>query len=286
MNKTMALGAALTLSSALAHADPLTLDVYNTDAGSFHVTATVISGATEAVVVDTGFTKADALQIAAKVLNSGKQLKTIFISQADPDYYFGAEVLQQLFPKAEIVTTTAVRDVIAKKMDAKVSFWGPKMGANAPIKPVLPAVYAVNSLTVDGERIEVKGDKGPFAHRPYLWIPANKTILGNVAVFSDVHLWTADSQSDASLNDWEAQLNEMLALNPTRVVPGHMVAGAAQDASAIRFTQHYLQTFRTEKARSKNSGELINALQNAYPNAGLPMALEISAKVHMKEMAW
>ena len=34
---------------------------------------------------------ADALRIAAQVLDSGKTLKVIFISNADPDFYFGAE---------------------------------------------------------------------------------------------------------------------------------------------------------------------------------------------------
>lgn len=68
------------------------------------------------MVVDTGFTKADALRIAAKVLDSGKELKTIFISQADPDYYFGAEVLHGLFPEAKILTTPAVKKVIETKL--------------------------------------------------------------------------------------------------------------------------------------------------------------------------
>ena len=65
----------------------LTFDVYNADQNSFYVNSTLIIGETEVMVIDTGFTKADALRIAAKVLDTGKTLKTIFISQADPDYY-------------------------------------------------------------------------------------------------------------------------------------------------------------------------------------------------------
>ncbi|MBT9493275.1 MAG: MBL fold metallo-hydrolase, partial [Paucibacter sp.] len=72
-------------------AAPLTLQVYNADAGSFHVNAVLIAGKTDAVLLDTGFTRADALRIAAMVLDSKKTLKTIYISQADPDYYFGIE---------------------------------------------------------------------------------------------------------------------------------------------------------------------------------------------------
>jgi glyoxylase-like metal-dependent hydrolase (beta-lactamase superfamily II) len=57
------------------------------------------------VLLDTGFTRADALRIAAMLLDSKKTLKTIYISQADPDYYFGIEILKLYFPEAKVVTT-------------------------------------------------------------------------------------------------------------------------------------------------------------------------------------
>ncbi len=74
---TKLLAATMTLSAQAMAATPLTLDVYNANGNSFHVNATVVYGETEAMVVDTGFTKADALRIGAKVLFSGKTLKPI-----------------------------------------------------------------------------------------------------------------------------------------------------------------------------------------------------------------
>ncbi len=55
------------------------------------------------MVIDAGFNRADALRIAANVFDSGKQLEIIYVSQADPDYYFGVETLKELFPQAEVV---------------------------------------------------------------------------------------------------------------------------------------------------------------------------------------
>lgn len=101
--RTLLLSTLLTSNIAIADETPLTLDVYNADSNSFHVNATLVYGRTDAILIDTGFTKADALRIAAKVIDSGKQLKTIFISQADPDYYFGAEVLQQFFLRQRLL---------------------------------------------------------------------------------------------------------------------------------------------------------------------------------------
>lgn len=280
------LAASLLLSGAAMAAQPLTLELYNADGNSFHVNSTLIYGDTEAMVVDTGFTRADALRIAANILDSGKTLKTIFISQADPDYYFGAEVLHRMFPQAELITTPAVREAIASKLEDKLAFWVPQMGDNAPVTPVLPTVYNGNTLRLDGQIIEIHGTDGALSHRPYLWIPTNKAILGNVAVYGNVHLWMADAKSDEERAAWAGQLEEMAALNPAVVIPGHMMPGTSTDASAIAFSQRYLADFAKAKAESKNSAQLIEALNRAYPQAGLPMALEIGAKVHMGEMKW
>ncbi|WP_374352353.1 MBL fold metallo-hydrolase [Chitinimonas sp.] len=265
---------------------PLSIKVYNADSNSFHVNAVVVSGKTEAVVIDSGFTQADALRVAANVLDSGKTLKAILISNADPDFYFGAEVLKRYFPQAQVLTTPAVREKIEAKLAGKVAFWGPKMGANAPVKPVVPALLSGTTLSVDGETIEVRGTTGELAHRPYVWIPSIRTIAGNIAIFGNLHVWMADTQKASEQKAWLAQLDEIEALKPTTVVPGHMAPGTALDISAVRYTRDYVQRFSVEAAKAKNSAELIAAMQKAYPQAGLGMSLDIGAKVHKGEMQW
>lgn len=269
-----------------AAAAPLAVKVYNADANSFHVNAVVVTGKTEAVVIDSGFTRADALRIAANVLDSGKTLKTIFISNADPDFYFGAEVLHGLFPQAQVLTSPAVREKIQAKLAGKVAFWGPKMGANAPRQPLVPEALSGNTLTVDGETIELRGNTGVLAHRPWLWIPSSRAIVGNIAIFGNLHVWTADTQKPAERQAWRAQLDEMLALKPALVVPGHMAAGTALDDSAIRYTRDYLIRFEAELPKAANAAALIATMQQAYPQAGMGLALDIGAKVNKGEMAW
>lgn len=273
-------------AAAAAPAAPLALKVYNAGPGSFHVNAAVVSGRSEAMVIDSGFTRADALRIAADVLDSGKTLKTILISNADPDFYFGAETLRQLFPQARVVATPAVRDKIQSKLAGKLAFWGPKMGANAPTQPVLPEALAGTTLSVDGEAVELRGTSGPLAHRPYVWIPAIRAIAGNVALFGNLHMWTADTQKPEERQAWLAQLDEIAALNPVAVVPGHMAPGTPLDGSAINHTRDYLQRFEQEADRAASAAELIAAMQKAYPQAGLGIALDIGAKVRKGEMKW
>jgi glyoxylase-like metal-dependent hydrolase (beta-lactamase superfamily II) len=271
---------------AAAQTAPLTVKVYNADGASFHVNSVLVSGKTEAVVIDSGFSRADALRVAANVLDSGKTLKTIFISNADPDFYFGAEVLKAQFPQAQVLTTPAVREKIQAKLAAKLAFWAPKMGANAPQKPIVPDLLQGTTLSVDGETIEVRGTSGELAHRPYVWIPSIKTIAGNIAIFGNLHVWTADTQKASERKAWFAQLDEIEALKPVTVVPGHMAPGTTLDASAIRYTRDYLQRFDVEAAKAKTGAELIEAMKKAYPQAGLGIALDIGAKVNKGEMPW
>ncbi|WP_414931984.1 MBL fold metallo-hydrolase [Vibrio europaeus] len=276
----------LTTSSAAMAATDLNFEVYNADEHSFNVTSTLVVGETESLLIDTGFTRADALRIAAKVLDAGKPLKTIFISQADPDYYFGASELLTIFPDAHVVTTAAVREAIAKKLEKKVSFWGPKMGLNAPKDPVLPEVVKGNELTIDGEKIEIRGTEGVLAHRPYLWVPSEKAVLGNVGIVQGMHVWMADTQTDREVKTWLAQLEEMKALNPEFVVPGHMQKSGRLDASTIAYTHTWIERFVEAKKQSKNSAQLIKMMTNHYPKLGSDFSLELGAQVHMKEASW
>lgn len=273
-------------AQAPATAAPLTLQVYNAEAGSFHVNAVLVSGKTDAVLLDTGFTRADAHRIAAMVLDSKKTLKTIYISQADPDYYFGAQVLKQLFPDARLVTTAPTLKKIQATLDAKLSVWSPRMGANAPVSVPLPEVMQGNTLTLEDQVIEVRGLDDTLPHRSYVWIPSIQTIAGGVNVYAGLHLWTADAQTAQERADWAKKLSAMAALKPAVVVPGHSAPGAARDASQIAWSQAYLARFETELARAADSSALIAAMKKAYPDAGLGIALEIGAKVNKGEMKW
>jgi len=288
MIRTSIVAASLAIAFTSAHAaQPLQVKVYNADGNSFNVNSTLVYGEKDAMVIDAGFTRADALRIAANVLDSGKQLTTIYVSQADPDYYFGVETLKEIFPQADVVTTPAVLEKLMPKLAGKVAFWGPKMGANAPHKPVVPRALSGNTLTLEGQTIEIRGTQGVLAHRPYTWIPSIKAIVGNIGVFGQMHVWTADTQTAAERAVWVAQLDEMAALKPELVVPSHMQSGTKIDISNITFTKDYLQTFEKKLATSSNSAELINAMKQAYPqiSAG-SMSLDIGAKVNKGEMKW
>jgi hypothetical protein len=62
--------------------------------------------------------------------------------------------------------------------------------------------------------------------------------------------------------------------------------GAKQDASQIAWSQAYLVRYEQELPKAANSAALIGAMKQAYPDAGLGVALDIGAKVNKGEMKW
>jgi glyoxylase-like metal-dependent hydrolase (beta-lactamase superfamily II) len=282
----MTLGVVATDAAAQATTAPLTLQVYNADANSFHVNAVLVAGRTDAVLLDTGFTRADALRIAAMVLDSKKTLRTIFISQADPDYYFGTQVLKDYFPDAKIVTTAPTLKKMQATLATKLQVWGPRMGANAPTGVPMPEVLAGNVITLEGQPLEVRGLDDGLPHRSYVWIPSLKAVVGGVNVFGGLHLWTADTQSVQERAEWAKKLSLMAALQPAVVIPGHSAPGARQDVSQITWSHSYLARYEQELPKATDSGALVGAMKQAYPDAGLGIALDIGAKVNKGEMKW
>lgn len=281
-----AVAVALSATVAGAQTAPLTLKVYNADADSFNVNSVLVAGKTDAVLLDTGFTRGDALRIAAMVLDSRKTLKTIYISQPDPDYYFGVDVLKSYFPDVKVVATAATVKKIEASLPTKLSFWPSKMGANAPKSVSLPEVLTGNTLTLENETLEIRGTDDRLPHRSYVWIPSIKAVVGGVNVFAGLHVWTADAASVEDRAAWSKKLEGIAALKPAVIVPGHSAPGSAQDVSQVAFTQTYLQRWDAELKKANDSATLINAMKAAYPTAGLGIALDIGAKVATGEMKW
>jgi len=81
-------------------------------------------------------------------------------------------------------------------------------------------------------------------------------------------------------------LQQLQALKPTVVVPGHYAPGAALDASALRFTADYIRAFDVEAAKAKDSAALVQAMRARYPALAGVESLELSAKVAKGEMQW
>lgn len=252
--------------------------------GSKNKTATLVTGERDALLVDAGFTRADGHRLVAEVLDSGRALRTVFISHADPDYYWGAEVVADAFPEAALVATPAVIAAIEKKYEGKLKAWE-AVGDNRPTR-LVDLARLNGDLDVEGHRFALRGGHPAIPDRHYLWQADARAILGGVLVFSDEHVWIADTPSAEQRSAWIAVLDEMAALEPQLVVPGHRLPGAPADAGAIRYTRDYLAAFDQVLDAAPDGAAVKAQLLERYPRAGMLIAADIGSKVATGEMQW
>src|SRR6478609_1642376 len=80
----------------------------------------LLAGASEAMLIDGGFTFGDGRKVADAIRASGKRLTTVYVSQSDPDYYFSLAPIRAAFPDARVIaapaTIAAVKGNVEKKL--------------------------------------------------------------------------------------------------------------------------------------------------------------------------
>ncbi|MEO8261626.1 MAG: MBL fold metallo-hydrolase, partial [Pseudolysinimonas sp.] len=229
----------------------LNFQVFDLDfpVGSPNKSAVLVTGPDEALLVDAGFTRADGHRLVAAILDSGKALKTVFISHADPDFYFGLEVVADAFPGAKIVATPLVIEHIHASFDGKLQAWA-ALETNLPTRLVEISPLEGNTLLVDGSVLELRGGSALLPDRSYLWGSEDRAILGGVLLFQKEHVWTADTATVEKRAAWIELLDEMSALDAQLVIAGHRLPNTPNDASAIAYTRTYLQDFERILAAS------------------------------------
>ncbi|TXY14627.1 MBL fold metallo-hydrolase [Vibrio mimicus] len=262
----------------------LQLQTYNPgEQGIFPVSSTLISGEKHAILVDAQFGVNDGAKLVEMVKQSGKELTAIYISAGDPDYYFGLQPLVEAFPNVPVLASESVVKHIEMTKDAKIGYWGPILAEKAPTKVIVPKVDNRTEFVLDGEKIEIKQLNHPQA---YLWLPAQKTILGGVAVMSDMHVWTADSQTKQARMEWVETLDRMADLKPKQVIPGHYGHEIPQGLQAVTFTKEYLVKFEQALDSSTHSSQVIEKMRAIYPTLPDDGSLQLSAEVNMGEKSW
>ncbi len=274
------LAATLALVSALpATAAPPNYKVFIASPAGFNVTSTLIEGEKDAVLIDAQFALADAHRLVAMILESKKNLTTVYVTHAHPDHYWGLGVIKQAFPNAKLVALPDTVKDIKASVDRKLKQWKPMYGANVPDKPILPEVLSGNTLTLEGEIIElIGGVQGDTENNSIVWVPSLKLAIAGDIVYNDAHVWMLDAPAAKSRADWVKTLDRLAAMKPALVVAGHKSVDAADTPLAIGFTRDYVQAFDAQLARGATAAEIKAAMNAKYPNLKtLAVALDLAA---------
>lgn len=258
--------------------------VYSPDEKAiFKVTSTIIYGDTDAYLVDAQFQKHYAEEVVKEIKALGKNLKLVYISHFDPDYYFGLDVIHAAFPEAKIVSTAQTAWMISASKDDKLTVWKDQLGGDAPVELIVPE--AVKELPpLEGNEIRIIRTRDDETHS-FLYVPSEKTVLGGVSLSENVHPWMADTKGLDGLDKWIRQVESMKALAPAHVIPSHDQA-ATCDTHILDCTIEYLKAYRDAVASGKTASAIIAIMKEKFPELGGLPSLEFGAKVITGEAPW
>lgn len=263
------------VSTSVAAQSGLKLEVYTSGAEGFSVNSTLVYGEKDAILIDPQFLLSEAHRVAAIILESGRELKAVYVTHPHPDHYFGIAVIQQAFPDARFVALPEVVTGVKDGWMARYNFWKNNYGHNLPATgPILPEPLDGTTLTLEGEVLEISGVvQGDGPNNSYVWIPSLKAVIGGDILFSGSHFIVPGDHAG-----WDRTIEQIIALKPEIVVPGHQVKGAANDFSVLEFMQSYMHDFDTAVASSKTAEEVQAKIRNRYPDMGLEQLLNIGSQ--------
>jgi glyoxylase-like metal-dependent hydrolase (beta-lactamase superfamily II) len=284
-----ALMAALALAGVLgdgrtAHADSasLALDVYTADAQGIGVTSVLIYGEHEAILVDTQFRIGDAERLADRVAAKGRRLKAILVTHPHFDHFYGASVLRRRFPGVPIYASAFDVEYIRTNLADTAAQIRARFGADTiPADIQVPQPWPSTHFTVDGQAVDVladlQGDVGPGPRNNVVWVPSlAAAIVGDIA-FNQVHLSLRATDAE-SRKAWQETLRLVQARNPRIVVAGHKNHPDLPDTpDVIAFNRAYLSEFEVALTASHTANELVAAMKQKFPQAGLDRILELTA---------
>jgi glyoxylase-like metal-dependent hydrolase (beta-lactamase superfamily II) len=281
--RTLILMGVLLFGAAGAQAQSkLQVKVFTASAEGFWVNSALVSGAKDAILIDAQFTLSDAHRLVATLLESKKNLTTVYITHYHPDHYFGLVVVRQAFPKARFVALPQTVAEIKRTWKDKVQAWKPMYGDNIPSTPVLPDVLQGTTLTLEGETLEIVGPvQGDAPTNSYVWIPSSKTLVCGDTVFNGLYPWTVETNT-AERKQWIAVVDKLALMTPRVVIPGHKDPEMPNDTSSLDFTKDYLTTFDILLATAKNSEDLQTKVKAKFPGLGLEVILKLAADAAFK----
>jgi len=281
-------GVIVLAASCVAQAAPskLHLQVFTSPPEGIAVNSTLVSGEKGAILIDAQFRLSDAHRLVAMILESKKNLTTVYVTHPHPDHYFGLVVIRQAFPNAKFVALPKCVEGIKASWEGRLKFWKPQYGDNIPSEPIIPDAMEGNTLTLEGETLQIFGPlQGDSAgDNSFVWIPSLKAIVGGDTLFSGAHFVYAPMLA-AQKKDWAGTIDQMAALKPEIVIPGHQIAGAPNDVSVLAFMTKYMQDSDATQAASKNADEFRSKMKGLYPNLGIDGLLNISANAAFPQKA-
>lgn len=232
------------------------------------ISATLITGERDAVLVDAVMTSGQAAELADWIVAAGKNLTTVYVTHGHGDHWFGLGMILERFPDAKAVAIPSVARNIASQIgsDFIETFWKPRFPGQIPENLV-----GVEEL--EGDRFELEGEElvaVDLGHTDTddttaLHVPSIGLVVAGDAAYNDVHLYLAESDA-VGRRSWLTALDTIEKLSPRAVVAGHKRPERADDPKILEETRQYIRDFDALAARTATPLELYTEMTARYPD--------------------
>jgi glyoxylase-like metal-dependent hydrolase (beta-lactamase superfamily II) len=265
----------------------LATKVFFSDESGFEVASVIVTGKTDAALIDAQWTLSNTHRVIAEILETGKHLKTIYITHAHPDHYFGLGTIAEAFPEARLIALPAVARTTNNQFFGKIEHWEKVIGPiNVCRKTANIEPLSQNYFELEGERIEIIPEVvGDMMHNTVVWIPSIKTLYGSDVLFNQAHPFTCEVTAEER-KQWIRDIERLEKMGAEVIIPGHQKPGMPFDSSSFTFTKDYLAATDEAIANTKDVAGFYYAMVKRFPEANLFISNEMNAGVFKGGMDW
>ena len=231
------------------------------------VTATLIFGEYDAVLVDAMMTVAEAKALADWVALHNRNLETIYITHSHFDHFYGLSILLDRFPGARAIATPKTVNAMQMSFTPPVERLARRLfPGQVPTKLIAPQPYEHDTFFLEGQELRIiEHGHTDSPDTTSLYVPSIGLIVAGDVVYNQCRVYVGDTTPESRKN-WIAALDRLAALNPTMVVAGHKKPGAPDSPSTIPDTKRYLEDFDRVQRTATTDQELFDQMTELYPH--------------------
>ena len=252
--------------------------VFTADPMGGLVDSTVVLGDSQALLIDSQFTKPNAERLRDMIQATGRSLETIFITHFHPDHHFGVAVLKDAWPEAQILAHPAVAGMLAEMGQGMFDQRKEAMGDALPDSWIAPEPLS-GPLALEGESFEVLD---PMIGDTEVITPVHlhqfEALVVADLVYNGTWAWLKEVPDAAAADAWLASLDALEAMNVPVIIPGHRTEDAANDVSGIVHNQKLLKAWRQALDETKTADELKAAMVEAMGELPGEFFLDVAVK--------
>jgi glyoxylase-like metal-dependent hydrolase (beta-lactamase superfamily II) len=243
-------------------------------------TSTLITGSTDAVLIDAQHITADVAELAEFIARTGKKLTTIYVTHGHADHWYGAGDLLAKFPDARVIATAPVIEYINNSVEIEAQQWAAMFGDRVAKPTAKPETLDGLTFELEGHELHVvEVGQGDIQPSTVVHIPDLHAVIAGDVVYNQIHAMLGLS-GPKGWERWLQSLDAIEKLSARMIVAGHRKPESS-DYEATRVldeTRSYITDFADGAQRFDSAEELAASMKAKYPNFGNRWTLHFSAQ--------